>query len=69
MTWQPIETAPKDGTLILLSSPGGVVWQGSYKEIKHANCYGWSRFNSEDVGWHPTHWQPLPAPPVEGDKK
>ena len=63
--WLPIESAPKDGTLVLLSRPGAAVWQGNW--VGQSGRYvinGWTRFNSVDIGWEPTHWQPLPTPPA-----
>lgn len=66
--WQPIKTAPKDGTIILLT--GGQETLAGYWEQEHAPAAligrGWQ------VYWHPTakvpdrrptHWMPLPAPP------
>ena len=57
--WQPIETAPRDGTEIL-------VWNGSERQILWWSdpLNGWT-FNDE---WEVledllTHWQPLPSPP------
>ncbi len=58
--WQPIKTAPKDGTDVLVYRPGnhnypaiGIdFWESPY-----------------DVWWNsptdnqPTHWMPLPKPP------
>lgn len=62
--WRPIETAPRDGTAVLL-------W---YKQKSHVAAY-WvsSPWNgmwvSGTVGFldcdNFTHWRPLPAPPVE----
>ena len=74
MEWQPIETAPKDGTEIL-------VWAGSCVVVswRRLNGIGYPReawrlvhgaYSSGDEGdWsneveHPTHWMPLPAPPL-----
>lgn len=74
--WQPIETAPKDGTPILVSNPERAgVW------IAHYNAVYQSGFRPDNpwaclmlnVRWHPnqrasmkpTHWMPLPAPPKE----
>jgi hypothetical protein len=57
--WQPIETAPRDGTLILMwiehtiDIKGGPMIGGWHKKIG----FSASRF---DV---PTHWMPLPPPP------
>lgn len=57
--WQPIETAPKDGTRILLwgDLPD---WDGCFYEVGY-----WD----ESIGGftcdvEPTHWQPLPKPPA-----
>ncbi len=74
MTWQPIETAPRDGTEVLLALKG-----------KHRACLGYW-IDSEDVRYgksvrkrqlwsvesmwilhgdepEPTHWMPLPELP------
>jgi hypothetical protein len=57
--WQPIETAPKDGTPILAFRP--VVPIGQVVGYLTAN----GLFISAVGGWCllPTHWQPLPDPP------
>jgi thioesterase domain-containing protein len=63
--WQPIETAPKDGTVVLLhvtclSQPFTVT--ALYKRDDYWE--GWvSSYEHEDVA-DPSHWQPLPAPPA-----
>jgi hypothetical protein len=59
--WQPIETAPKDGTRMLLRLSNGEVFSGWGTE--HA---GFQRFHADgtDIGWlNPRHWMPLPSPP------
>ena len=68
--WQPIETAPKDGTKILAYDPdrGGsceILYWGSWKgkgawQDDEANGY-----------YEPSHWMPLPEPPQQdrGDEK
>lgn len=60
MEWQPIETAPKDGSefigYVATSYQGGAVVLHWYKK------YGWIDWDY-DV-WEPTHWMPLPPPPV-----
>ncbi len=70
--WQPIETAPKDGTTIIAYSPGGTYQNG----IAYPACVGtayWRNADTLNPGmWcgpynprgYPTHWQPMPAPPV-----
>lgn len=64
--WQPIETAPKDGTFVLccdLITPfrnqPPIMFVGRWDPEHHGWC---------DKPWHqdrftPTHWQPLPEPP------
>lgn len=58
--WQPIETAPKDYTNILVWNDGGAHRDG-WVSIAYWNDDGWiSPFGGE---YDPTHWQPLPEPP------
>lgn len=74
--WQPIETAPKDGTQILVWEAGDVSVV-AWERIK--NCNGWQCFGDGrraveymsdfgtdylEAGW-PTHWMPLPPAPGE----
>ena len=59
--WQPIETAPKDGSPVLVFKPGYVMyvawWNGTmWTFLLHPK--------QGDLGiYGVTHWQPLPAPP------
>ena len=53
--WQPIETAPKDGTRVLICEDNGVV------EIASHDKDGW--FDDEYMPCEPVAWMPLPAPP------
>jgi hypothetical protein len=56
--WQPIATAPKDGTEIL-----GWPVEGGNSTIAIVSFFrGWT---SGDYDAEPTHWQPLPQPPDE----
>ena len=71
--WRPIETAPKDGTKVL-------VYDESYGLPQKA-WFGKDHFDEEHEGWlfgdgddyscglyftpiNPTHWMPLPKPPT-----
>ena len=61
--WRPIETAPKDGTKVLLWNNGGmdIYW---WHENKYDDIPNWI----SETGWTPAtpnHWQPLPKPPQE----
>ncbi len=70
--WQPIETAPKDGTTIIIFD--------SYSDDKSIDGYGvcTARWDYSLKWWimhqrysnvisliNPTHWMPLPQPPQE----
>lgn len=68
--WRPIRTAPKDGTLVLLSD-GKDVWLGWWDETNGGLIYkypGWTDGRPDHWGeqttrvLEPTHWQPKPAP-------
>lgn len=65
-TWQPIETAPKDGTLVLLywpTSKRNRYVLGSFRKRHERSLYArW--IASYPNHWpKPTHWMPLPEPP------
>lgn len=72
--WQPIETAPRDGTPI-------IVWDGEIRtltvwgKVSHVPIYGFLEvvgcdFNDTDLmGPQPTHWMPLPLPPTNKEAK
>ena len=69
MNWQPIETAPKDGTQILVwdGNNFNVSWYGypSVSERYKAFIYGEAvgDYNCFSEVYEPTHWMPLPEPP------
>lgn len=71
MEWQPIETAPRDGTIIHVAWPhrgmdGGWMfdyWSGEYlSKMEDAISKGFSE-NAPHLYWLPTHWSPLPDAP------
>ena len=66
--WRDIETAPRDGTELLLINDDGIQVVGRWSKHNHVPLYGWIRqielYGEEVDGFDPTHWQPLPAPPA-----
>jgi hypothetical protein len=76
--WKPIETAPKDGTAVLLYGPDlptpVVATLKMHELVRSYPSKGFGR--SVTFKWHdtvrgfevyppPTHWMPLPSPPKE----
>ena len=65
--WQPIETAPDDGTEVLVAYPNGVVTIGSHRTGRRGRD-GYGPVTGYD--WHredyaaPSHWMPKPPPPT-----
>ncbi len=65
--WQPIETAPKDGRLLLFVR--GTTYVGGWDDDRYAKkprplwYYSdtWRRTGCRAIP--PTHWMPLPEPP------
>jgi hypothetical protein len=75
MNWQLIETAPKDGTtLILATNEGSFVgswYECAFKEYRDEDGFYVGQQDAEEY-WmshetgdstDPTHWMPLPPPP------
>lgn len=69
--WQPIETAPRDGTSVLLYGP--YQWEDYDSRTVEAGAvvgyfdgYRWRLDNANPYAdyCNATHWMPLPAPPV-----
>lgn len=61
MNWQPIETAPKDGTEILTCDKGLGFSVRYWGENEDGDNVWLPRIR----GVFPTHWMPLPSPPEE----
>jgi hypothetical protein len=59
MGWQPVETAPRDGTHVLVTD-GDIIEVCAWLEEKWKVCWDHADFS---VGGIPTHWMPLPAQP------
>ena len=66
--WQDIETAPKDGTNILLFVPYGnqVLISRWTRFSQMQGQWAWSDFKTGPLPYDPTHWMPLPPPPGGG---
>lgn len=76
--WQPIETAPKDGTRIVVANKCGS-WIAEYRPVyqsgfKPRNPWQSMMLNHDHMtaGWAkrdylPTHWMPLPNLPALSD--
>lgn len=67
MQWQPIETAPKDGTRLLAYWPpvfGGdnAGCATTWWVVTSSGLFGWES-PWEYADREPTHWMPLPEPP------
>lgn len=63
--WQPIETAPKDGTACLVFDAFPSFELG----VMRVRSYDLGAAKRGGNGWFvATHWQPLPEPPARGDE-
>ena len=72
--WQPMETAPRDGSLIDLSYPrlGRVCdcrWEDDFNlELYPNGCWVHETDNDGPATYlnnEPTHWMPIPPPPTQ----
>jgi hypothetical protein len=73
MKWQPIETAPKDGTPVIVgiaglkNSVGEAYWWEGYDDCG-LNGSGWQTWDGANhtrtvYTTQPTHWMPFPEEP------
>jgi hypothetical protein len=58
--WREIESAPKDGTYLLLCEAYD---DGSWNMVVGRWDGGW--WSKEPFPHEPTHWMPLPPPPTQ----
>ena len=72
MEWHPIESAPRDETVVLLYCPDS--WDSDEVRVGWWFEDGW--YDSEgashpltDIYGTPTHWMPLPSPPAMAANK
>lgn len=65
--WQPIETAPKDGTFILCAHKSGHInicrWHVEIPNYEKSDAYWRARVYEGEGLWKPTHWMPLRTAP------
>ena len=63
--WRSIDTAPNDGTPVLLGFPGNLHAMAGHFEMEY-----WGELNSDfefvPFSVRPTHWMHLPEPPGPG---
>lgn len=76
--WQPINTAPKDGTAVLAACPACpaasnifiAAWRTWYSEALRGDVTGWwsngakNAYQPNQLILHPTHWMHLPTLPL-----
>lgn len=73
--WQDVSTAPKEGHVLLFASQIGeasdVHWRGSFATTGYWDGVdeAWCATGSNWTGpfLEPTHWRPIPPPPVGSD--
>lgn len=71
MTWMPIETAPKDGTIVDLFIDGGRLADCKFLDgaWHYWTEYGEYQYDPDyrRIDWkhEATHWMPLPEPPCQ----
>lgn len=69
MGWQPIETAPRDGTYVILFWPyitqDGFAAGGYWYDPQNGVAPRWYSDMVNSGATPPTHWMPFPDPPTE----
>jgi hypothetical protein len=61
--WQPIETAPKDGTWCLI----WLIYNAAVVAFWDEEDQGWYGIGNKIKPDEVTHWMPMPEPPKEGE--
>lgn len=74
--WMPIETAPKDGTLVFVYGYDEYSYDLRFDDGVEIARHPFPATFQNDIWWlsgeiihtveEPTHWMPLPAPPESG---
>jgi len=70
--WRTIESAPKDGSIVLLcfKFPDGLsrkyaMWTGAWRWDADVTSQEWRDDENGEALGNPTHWMPLPLPPSD----
>lgn len=67
--WQTIETAPKNENILLFAGEIHEGWwdEVDYDEFRGERIMGWVYGTAEidPTNFSPTHWMPVPPPPVQ----
>lgn len=74
VSWQPIDTAPKNETVVLVSADFNVVpaywagetkkcWRNWFRGVRYPNDSP-DAFLPDPIWFEPTHWMPMPDPPA-----
>lgn len=74
LEWQPIESAPKDGTSIILYVAWRIVGEARWQGDGHDEGWWWAGtdpgdYNADKISSQPTHWMALPEPPMSEDQR
>jgi len=74
MDWQPIETAPKTVQPMTAYPEYLLLWNGFHRGVGHyqephydGDTEWWSE-TGEPIEPPPTHWMPLPPPPINTER-
>lgn len=77
--WQPIETAPKDGTTILAYCQPRYTGTDEPMEFSYVSVIRWmDKYKNSKCPWRhalnnsaaePIHWMPIPPAPSAGEEK
>ena len=62
MEWQPIETAPKNVSCLVVGE-SGFVWMASFKNVGPRIGERWQSIGLGALPFSPTHWMPIPEAP------
>lgn len=62
-SWQPIETAPKDGAPVDLWDDGRRLTDYSWEQLTPTNGFFSPNVSGPSVVREATHWMPIPEPP------